>query len=254
MRGSLQGRVAFVTGAAQGVGMTIARTLASLGATVAVNDVRESSELSALAAKLGGVTAVADVSDLAQMHEAVRLVEERFGRVDILVCNAAVEQMGDVLTQSRADFFRQIDVNLTGSYWGIEAVLPGMRKRGYGRIIVISSIWGITGWARAAGYSASKAGMISAVKLLARREAQFDIAINLIAPGVIDSPQIAEDARDAGLTLDEMRAHYASRTALRRVSAPEEISGSVAFLAGPTATSFVGQVLQPNGGAQFGWA
>jgi NAD(P)-dependent dehydrogenase (short-subunit alcohol dehydrogenase family) len=253
--GPLAGRVALVTGAAQGIGEVTARRLAADGATVAVNDLRESPRLTQLANELGGIAAPADVSDHAAIAAAVARVEERLRKpVDLLVANAALEQMGDFLAQEEAEIFDQIDVNLTGTYACIQAVLPGMRRAGGGAIVVISSIWGITGWPRAAAYSASKAGTISLTKALGRELAPERIRVNAIAPGVIDSPQIEVDAADAGMTLDDLREMYASRTALERVGQPAEIAALVAFLGGPAAEGYAGQVLQPNGGAQLGWA
>lgn len=250
----LAGRVALVTGAAQGIGAVTARRLAADGATVVVNDLRETPALTALAQELGGVTAPADVADHAAIVAAVARAEEQLARpVDLLVANAALEQMGDFLEQSEAEIFDQVDVNLTGTYASIQAVLPGMRRAGGGAIVVISSIWGITGWPRAAAYSASKAGTISLVKALGRELAPL-VRVNAIAPGVIDSPQIEVDAADAGMTLDALREMYASRTALKRVGQPIEIASLTSFLLGPGAAAYAGQVLQPNGGAQLGWA
>lgn len=251
----LEGRVALVTGAAQGIGAVTARRLAADGATVVLNDLRETPVLTAFAQELQGVTAPADVSDHAAIAAAVARAEEQLGRpVDLLVANAALEQMGDFLEASEAEIFDQVDVNLTGTYASIQAVLPGMRRAGGGAIVVISSIWGITGWPRAAAYSASKAGTISLVKALGRELAPSGVRVNAIAPGVIDSPQIEVDAADAGMTLDELRSMYAERTALKRVGQPMEIASLTSFLLGPGAASYAGQVLQPNGGAQLGWA
>lgn len=253
--GPLAGRVALVTGAAQGIGEAIARRLAADGATVVVNDLRERPELSALAEELGGVTAVADVSDRSGLERAVAAAAASIGRpIDVLVANAALERMGDFLAQSEAEIFDQVDVNLVGTWHCAQTLLPGMRAAGGGAIVIISSVWGITGWPRAAAYAASKAGTIGLTKALARELATDGIRVNAIAPGVVDSPQIAVDAADAGISLDELREMYASRTALGRVGQPAEIAALAAFLAGSGGAGYAGQVLQPNGGAQLGWA
>jgi NAD(P)-dependent dehydrogenase (short-subunit alcohol dehydrogenase family) len=255
MSGSLEGRVALVTGAAQGIGRAVAIRLAADGARVAVNDLVETAALTGLAREIGGITAPADVSDHAAVTGALARVREELGApVDILVANAARETMGDFLEQDDDALFGQVDVNLTGTYSLISAVLPQMREAGRGSIVIFSSIWGITGAARAVGYSASKAGLNPLTKALARELSADGIRVNALAPGPIDSPQIEVDAADAGMTLDELRAYYASRTANGRVGQPEEIASLVSFLSGDAGRAFTGQVVQPNGGSEMGWA
>ena len=254
MSGPLNGSVALVTGAAQGVGEVTALRLAADGARVAANDVHATPALESVAKRCEGLVAAADVSDIDAVSSMVAEVEAAAGPIDVLVANAAVEEMGDFLTQSDQSFQRQVDVNLTGTIALVQAVLPGMRRRGSGRIVLMSSIWGITGYPRAVGYSASKAGLISLTKALAQELVDDGITVNAIAPGVIDSPQIEVDARDAGMTLDEMRAFYAARTPAGRCGQPSEFAALIAFLARPDVTCFNGQVLQANGGAQLGWA
>jgi NAD(P)-dependent dehydrogenase (short-subunit alcohol dehydrogenase family) len=246
--------VALVTGAAQGIGTAIATRLAADGRTVAANDRVASDALSAVCADLGAVEAIADVSDAQQVGDLVARLEAEHGPVDVLVANAAVETMGGFLDQTEEEFWRQIDVNLTGTFHLIQAVLPGMRRLGRGRIIITSSIWAITGFPRAAAYAASKAGLIQLTKNLAFELGPEGIIVSAIAPGVIDSPQIEVDAEDMNMTLDELRAFYSAKTAVERVGQPEEIAGLISFLASDTSGAYLGQVLQPNGGAQFGWA
>ena len=254
MSAPLDATVALVTGAAQGVGETTALRLAADGATVAVNDRVDSPELRSVVERCGGVAAPADVSDHAAVKAMVAAVVADAGPIDVLVANAAVETMGDFLEQSDEDFWRQVDVNLTGTIALIQAVLPAMRRRGHGRIVILSSIWGITGYPRAVGYAASKAGTISLTKALARELGPEGIRVNAVAPGVIDSPQIEVDARDAGMTLDEIRAFYASRTPANRLGQREEFAALISFLVRRDTALFSGQVIQPNGGAQLGWA
>src|ERR1700722_1330334 len=246
----LEGKVALVTGAAQGIGAEMARRLAADGARVALNDLAETDRLRAACAAAGGVPAIADVSDEHAVRRMVEGVEGELGPVGVLVCNAALETMGAFDGQSTEDFYRQVEVNLTGAYACIKAVLGGMRAAGRGKIVVITSVAGVNGWAKAVGYSASKAGLIGLVKSLGRELVGEGIFVNGIAPGAIASPQIEVDALEYGVTLDELRARYAEMTPLGRIGMPDDIAGLASFLAGPDSDAFVGQILQPNGGIE----
>ena len=112
----------------------------------------------------------------------------------------------------------------------------------------MSSEWGVIGWPGASAYAASKSGLIGLTRALARELAP-DVRVNAIAPGVIDTPQLAVDAADAGITLDEMKRRYAEASPLRRIADPDEIAASIEFLASDGAAYYTGQVLHPNGGA-----
>lgn len=250
----LDGKVALITGAAQGMGAAHARQLAADGAIVAVNDRQASSGLSALAEELGGIAVPGDVSDTEEMKEIVRRVGEAIGPVDILVANHAYMTMSPFLDAELADWWKVLDTNLGGTFFAIQAVLPGMRERGAGRIIVISSEWGVSGWPDATAYSASKAGLISLVKTLGRELAAEGIIVNAIAPGVIDTPQLAVDARAAGVSLPEMHAQYAKTIPAGRIGRPDEIARAVSFLSDFRLSAIVGQVVQINGGATRGRA
>ncbi len=251
---ALDGTVALVTGAAQGIGRATALRLAAAGATVAVNDRRPSRELDELARTCGGVPAVADVSDPEAVREMVARVEDEVGPVGLLVANAAYMSMGSFLEQDEAEWWRQIETNLSGTFYLVRSVLPGMRRLGRGRIVIISSEWGIIGWPNATAYAASKAGLISFSKTLGRELAPENIITNVIAPGVIDTPQLENDARDAGVDIEEIKARYAAETPLKRIGRPEDIAATVAFLAREGAAALVGQVVQPNGGTTRGGA
>lgn len=250
----LSGAVALVTGAAQGIGAEMARRLAGDGARVAVNDLSDTPKLRSVCEEFGGLPAIADVADDEAVQRMVDHVEGELGGVDILVCNAALETMGAFDTQSHKEFWTQIDINLGGSFSCIQAVLPAMRRAGRGKIVMIASVAGVNGWARAVGYSASKTGLIALTKSLGRELAPEGINVNAIAPGAIDSPQIEVDAVDADVTLDELRIRYAKKTPIQRIGQPEDIAGLASFLAGPHSDSFIGQILQPNGGLERGAA
>ncbi|TQR82573.1 SDR family oxidoreductase [Mycobacterium hodleri] len=248
METPLRGRLALVTGAAQGIGAAIARRLAADGADVAVNDLTDGESLAEVVAATGGFPAVGDVSapDVATLVDAI---ESDRGPVDVLVCNAAYMSMAPFTDDDEDDWWRVVEVNLAGTFRLIQAVLPGMRRAGGGNIVVIASEWGVVGWPEASAYSASKAGLIALVKTLGRELARENITVNAVAPGVVDTPQLLVDAASAGVSLDEMRRRYGTDIPMGRIGRPEEIASAVALLARNDIGAMVGQTLQINGGS-----
>ncbi|KQY04550.1 short-chain dehydrogenase [Mycobacterium sp. Root135] len=248
METPLRGRVALVTGAAQGIGAAIARRLAADGAAVAVNDLTDGESLAEVVAATGGFPAVGDVSAL-DVATLVDGIERARGPVDVLVCNAAYMSMAPFTTDDEDDWWRVVEVNLAGTFRLIQAVLPGMRRAGGGNIVVIASEWGVIGWPEASAYSASKAGLVALVKTLGRELARENITVNAVAPGVVDTPQLLVDAASAGVSLDEMRRRYGIDIPMGRIGRPEEIASAVALLARNDIGAMVGQTLQVNGGS-----
>jgi len=244
----LTGRIALVTGAAQGMGAAHAARLAADGATVVVNDREPSAALDEVAARTGGLAMAADMHDPAAVTALVEAVEERLGRLDVLVANHAYMSMAPFGDHDPDDWWRIVDTNLSGTFHLIRAAVPGMRARGEGRVIVISSGWGVTGWPEATAYAASKAGLIALVKTLGRELAPDGIIVNGIAPGVIDTPQLQVDAAAAGRPLEDVKAEYARAIPLGRIGAPDEISAAVSLLADFRLAAMVGQIVQVNGG------
>ena len=240
--------VALITGAAQGLGHATALRLAADGFTVAVNDLADDGRLTDLAERTGGLAFVADISDPVAGPAMVRTVADRLGPVEVLVANAAAMAMSPFLESKPDEWWRQIDVNLSGHFRIIQAVIPGMRALGHGRIVIISSGWGVIGHPNATAYAASKAGLIALTKGLGRELGPQGILTNAIAPSFIDTEQLQVDADDAGITLDAMRRVYSELIPVRRLASPDDIAAAVAFLAGPGSSAIVGQILQPNGG------
>jgi NAD(P)-dependent dehydrogenase (short-subunit alcohol dehydrogenase family) len=232
---------ALVTGAGQGMGAAIAARLAADGHAVAVNDiVAETAQ--ATAARVGGYAYPFDVAD----PDACAAAVAEIGAVDILVANHAYMTMAPF--ESTDDFDRTVAVNLLGTATLLELVAPGMVERGFGRVVVIASEWGVIGWPNATAYAASKGGLIALVKSAARALGPRGVAVNAIAPGITDTPQLQVDADDAGVSLAEMIDRYAQDVPLGRVGRPEDIAEVVAFLCSEAAIALVGQVVQPNGG------
>jgi 2-hydroxycyclohexanecarboxyl-CoA dehydrogenase len=243
-----------VSGAAQGLGRAIATRLAAEGARLAVNDRRPSPELDRLAAETAGVTAVADVSDPDAVDGMVAEVERAHGPIEVLVANHAYMSMRPFVEHDPEDWWRNVDVNLSGTFFLLRAVLPGMRRNGGGRIVIIASEFGVVGWANATAYAASKTGLISLTKTLGRELGPENILVNAIAPGIMDTPQLDVDALDAGVSPEEIRRRYAAESPMGRIGRPEEIAALAAFLSTDGAGAFVGQILQPNGGTTRGLA
>ena len=247
-RSSLAGRVALVTGAAQGMGASHARRLAADGALVVVNDRVASAALDEVAAEVGGLAMPADVSDPDAVVSLVADVRSRCGSLDVLVANHAYMSMAPFLEHDPDDWWRIVDTNLGGTFHLVREAVPGMRAAGGGRVVVITSEWGVTGWPEATAYAASKAGLISLVKTLGRELAPDGIIVNGIAPGVIDTPQLLVDAESAGVSLDDIRARYAEGIPVGHIGAPSDISAAVSLLADFRLQSMIGQIVQVNGG------
>jgi len=245
----LEGRIAFVTGASQGIGRACAIRLAAQGAKVALA-ARNTDKLqqveSAIASEGGEAASFAmDVAQEEQIKSAVKGAQERFGKVDILVNNAGITRDQLVMRMKRADWNAVLDTNLTGPYLCIQAVIGSMLKQRWGRIINISSIFGQTGQTGQANYSASKAGLIGLTMAVAREIASRNITVNAVAPGWI------ETAMTEALTPD-LKETMAKTIPLGRAGTDQEIAHAVCFLASPDAGYITGHVLNVNGGMLMG--
>ena len=243
----IRGRVALVSGAGQGIGRAIATRLAAEGALVAVNDIN-SETAQAVADAIGGIPAVFDVSDPSAVDAGIAAIEVAHGTVSLLACNHAYMTMAPFLETSAEEFDRHLRINLVGTALLIQRCLPGMQAQGYGRIVAMTSEWGVIGWPNATAYAASKGGIIALVKGVARSYARTGISANLVAPGTTDTPQLDVDAIDAGLTHEEMVAVYAKDSPMQRINRPEDQAAAVAFLLSEPAIALTGQILSPNGG------
>jgi NAD(P)-dependent dehydrogenase (short-subunit alcohol dehydrogenase family) len=244
----LKDKVALVTGAGQGIGRAIAVRLAQEGARVAVNGRMAHPKIQAVARETGGISVVADIADGVQVARMVAAVEKQLGPINILVANAAYMTMMPFLEQDPADWWKHLNVNLTGHLSCIHAVVPGMKRLGGGNIIIISSIFGIEGWKNASAYAASKSGLTALGESLAEELRSENIHVGIVHPGVIDTPQLQVDAKDLNLTVEEVKAVYARDIPMGRIGDPQEVAATVAFLAAEGGPIFSGRSLQINGG------
>jgi NAD(P)-dependent dehydrogenase (short-subunit alcohol dehydrogenase family) len=246
----LAGSAALVTGAAGGLGMAQVAALADAGATVLAHARTDSPRLRELASRTGVHGLVQDLSSPEACRRLVRDAVAEAGRLDILVANHATMSMAPLVDADPGEWWRVVETNLLGTYALIQEAVRVMREQDTGgRIIVISSEWGVIGWPEATAYAASKAGLISLVKCLGHELAPEGILVNAIAPGVIDTPQLNVDADAAGIPLEEMHAQYAAGIPLGRIGRPEEIAAAVEFLAHPALRAMAGQTVQINGGS-----
>lgn len=245
--GGIAGRTALVTGAGQGIGRAIAERLAAEGARVACNDI-DPVTAGRTAAAVGGLALPFDVADRDAVLAGVAACDEQLGPVELLVANHAVMTMAPFVETNPAEWRRTLDVNLLGTAWLLEACLPGMVARGYGRAVAVASEWGLTGWPNATAYAASKGGVVSLVRSAARAVGAHGVAVNGVAPGVTDTPQLDVDALDAGLSHAAMVERYAADVPLGRIGLPTDVAAVTAFLLSEAAGALVGQILSPNGG------
>lgn len=241
----LKGRVAVVTGAGQGIGKSIALKLAAEGADLALFDIngktcmktaQESRDLGAMSE--GYAVDVAKGEQVQGRSEQVLAV---FGRVDILVNNAGFDRGATLLKVTEEDWHAVLNVHLKGTLNCIQAFAPTMIRRGYGRIINISSIYGKSGGIAAISYSAAKGGIIGLTKSIAKELGKSNTTVNAVLPGLTDTP-----------TIRRMSERYTKMiieaTPLRRMAQPEEIANVVAFLASDESSYITGASIEVTGG------
>ena len=242
----MEQKTALITGASRGIGAATARRLARAGYAVAVNYCSSEDRALALVEELRaeGHTAMAvraDVSDPEQVQAMVDNVLDKFCQLDILVCNAGRSWVGLLGDMTVAEWRELLSVNLDSVFYCCKAVLPHMIHRKKGKIITVSSMWGQVGASCEAAYSASKAGVIGLTKALAKELGPSGIAVNCVAPGVIDTDM------NKNLTDEDLDA-LREETPLERIGKAEDVAESVLFLASEGADFITGQVLCPNGG------
>ena len=241
----LDGKIALVTGASQGIGAAIAKRLAAQGATVvcAARTLRNLQAVADAITEAGGKSdvVVADLSDASSVKAAVATTVERHGAIHILVNNAGITRDKLLIQMKEEDWDAVLDTNLKGAWAAIQAATKPMMKQRWGRIINIASVVGQMGNAGQANYVAAKAGLIGLTKSVARELASRNVTANAVTPGYI------ETAMTAGLA-EDVKTEFTKQIPLGRLGTGEDIAAAVTFLASEEAGYITGQTLGVNGG------
>ncbi|MEW6171986.1 MAG: 3-oxoacyl-ACP reductase family protein [Bacillota bacterium] len=247
MNKSLSGKVALVTGGSRGIGAAICTELARHGANVVVNyltSARNAESVAAACREHGGSALAfrADISNPEFVEQLFDAAEKTLGSVDILVNNAGLGFRRLVVETSDEEWQKLLGVNLSGAFFCCRRALAGMIHRRWGRILNITSVFGITGASCEAAYAATKGGLIALTKSLAREVGSAGITVNAVAPGPVETDMLPK-----GLSPEEIAGLAASIPA-GRLGKPQDVAGACAFLASPAAAFINGQVLCVDGG------
>jgi 3-oxoacyl-[acyl-carrier protein] reductase len=245
----VEGRVALVTGASQGIGRACAMVLAGAGAKVALC-ARNQEKLAEVAAEIAAKGGEAepfkmDVANEEEIKTGVKAILARFGKIDILVNNAGVTRDQLVMRMKRSDWDEVINTNLTGPFLLTQAVIGSMLKQRWGRIINITSIFGQIGQAGQANYASSKAGLIGLTMAVAREVASRNITVNAVAPGWIETAMTT-------VLPEDLKEKMRNSVPLGRTGTDLDVANAVKFLASEESGYITGEVLKVNGGILMG--
>ncbi len=245
MQHHLQDKIAWITGGASGIGAATARRFAKEGARLALTDVNQEA-LDKIAAEIGGdiFTMTADVSKRDEVKAAAKAIEEKYGKIDILICNAGINRDTFAMKMSEDKWDSVIDVNLKGTFLCCQAVIPSFVRNKSGRIVTTASV-GALGNIGQANYSASKAGVIGLTKTLALELSRYNATVNCVAPGATMTPMlegVPENIREAMI----------KEIPLKRFGDPADIAATHLFFCSDDAAFITGQVLFVDGGMSTG--
>jgi len=246
---NLEGRTAIVTGGSRGIGKATAILLAKAGCDIAINYVRSEKDARNVCKEIEKhgrrcLYIKADVSDLHEVRNMIQEVIKSFGKIDILVNNAGIWTYGEIGNMDEETWDETLDINLKGMFFMCNGVIPEMKKRKRGWIVNISSTAGLRGEAFHSHYAASKGGVIAFTKSLAVELAPYNILVNCVAPGWVDTDMCAEVFRDK-----EFKEKVRQSIPLGRIPVPEDIAGPILFLASDLARHITGVVINVSGGA-----
>jgi 3-oxoacyl-[acyl-carrier protein] reductase len=248
----LEGRVAVITGAASGIGAATARIFAEAGADLVLADfAADGHDIASVVADVEAfgrraVVVPVDVRSTADVDALIRSALDRYGRLDIVVANAAIARKQPSAELSDEDWYATIDVDLTGVWRTFRAAIPHLREAGFGRLLATASTVGANeAWPEHVHYSAAKAGITGMVRTLAGEFGPDGITVNAIAPGIIETPQTLDGVNSLG---PDGVARTGERQPIRRVGTPRDIAAAYLFLASEEAGFVTGQTIVVDGG------
>jgi 3-hydroxybutyrate dehydrogenase len=257
MNKSLEGKVAFITGSASGIGLEIARTFAKEGAKVVISDMnKEKSEQVALELNEQGFEALSapcDVTNEDAYKNSIKHAYQTFERIDILVNNAGLQHVAPIEEFPTEKFDLLIKVMLTAPFIGIKNVFPIMKEQGFGRVINIASVNGVIGFAGKAAYNSAKHGVIGLTKVAALEGAEHGITVNALCPGYVDTPLVRNQLKDLSITRNVSLDRVIEDVLFplvpqKRLLSVSEIADYAVFLASEKARGVTGQAVILDGG------
>jgi NAD(P)-dependent dehydrogenase (short-subunit alcohol dehydrogenase family) len=247
----LESKTAWITGGGTGIGAAVAQRFAEAGANVALTG-RRPEPLEVIAQNVGGLAVPADVRDEKAMADAVRMIVDRFGGLDIVIANAGVITEGAVDAMEPDAWQASVDINLTGVMNTLKSAMPVLAQKGSGAVVVVSSVAGMMGVPQSAAYCATKAGVIGLTRSMAVDYGPNGIRVNALCPGWVQTPMSEEEmaalAEEKGISVNASIEAVTRHLPLARMAAPAEIAACAEFLASDDASFVTGAVLMADGG------